>query len=27
MEPMTLAELFERYADLRNLNPKTMVLY
>jgi integrase len=27
MEPMTLAELFERYADLRNLNPKTMLLY
>jgi integrase len=27
MEPMTLAELFERYSDLRNLNPKTMLLY
>ena len=27
MEPMTLAELFERYADLRNLNPKTVALY
>lgn len=27
MEPMTLAELFERYADLRNLNPKTAALY
>ena len=27
MEPMTLAELFERYADLRNLNAKTMLLY
>jgi integrase len=25
--PMTLAELFERYADLRNLNPKTASLY
>ena len=24
---MTLAELFERYADLRNLNPKTSALY
>ena len=27
MTPMTLAELFERYADLRNLNPKTASLY
>jgi integrase len=27
MEPMTLAELCERYSDLRNLNPKTMLLY
>jgi integrase len=27
MEPMTLAELFERYADLRNLNAKTVALY
>jgi integrase len=27
MEPMTLAELFQRYADLRNLNAKTMALY
>jgi integrase len=27
MEPMTLKELFERYADLRNLNPKTAALY
>jgi len=27
MEPMTLVELFERYSDLRNLNPKTMLLY
>ena len=27
MTPMTLAELFERYADLRNLNPKTAALY
>lgn len=27
MEAMTLAELFERYADLRNLDPKTMCLY
>jgi integrase len=27
MEPMTLKELFERYGDLRNLDPKTMVLY
>lgn len=27
MEPMLLAELFERYADLRNLNAKTTLLY
>ena len=27
MEPMTLAELFERYGDLRNLDRKTMALY
>ena len=27
MEPMTLQELFERYVDLRNLNPKTAALY
>lgn len=27
MDPMTLAELFERYTDLRNLNPKTAALY
>jgi integrase len=27
MEPMTLSELFERYTDLRNLNPKTAALY
>ncbi len=27
MEPITLAELFERYGDLRNLDKKTMVLY
>jgi integrase len=27
MEKMTLAELFERYGDLRNLDRKTMVLY
>ena len=27
MEPMTLAELFERYTDLRNLNQKTTALY
>ena len=26
-EPMTLAELFERYGDLRNLDAKTMKLY
>jgi len=27
MDPMTLAELFERYGDLRNLDAKTMRLY
>jgi len=27
MEPITLAELFERYGDLRNLDAKTMQLY
>jgi integrase len=27
MDTMTLAELFERYADLRNLDAKTMALY
>jgi hypothetical protein len=27
MSDMTLKELFERYGDLRNLDPKTMVLY
>ena len=27
VEPMTLAELFERYGDLRNLDAKTMKLY
>jgi len=27
MDAMTLAELFERYADLRNLNQKTVALY
>ena len=27
MEPMTLEELFERYADLRNLDRKSVVLY
>jgi integrase len=27
MKRMTLEELFERYADLRNLNPKTVLLY
>lgn len=27
MEPMTLAELFERYGDLRNLDAQTMRLY
>jgi integrase len=27
METMTLAELFERYGDLRNLDPKSMQLY
>jgi integrase len=27
MEPMTLAELFSRYGDLRNLDRKTMALY
>jgi integrase len=27
MDAMTLAELFERYSDLRNLNPKTVALY
>jgi len=27
METMTLAELFERYGDLRNLDRKTMLLY
>lgn len=27
MDPMTLAELFDRYGDLRNLDAKTMLLY
>jgi len=27
MHAMTLGELFERYGDLRNLDPKSMVLY